>query len=789
MTKDEEKILESELSAKVELNQDGIYYISGESVKMETATVSEVKDSKKVSVGSAEDNFYTVNPKIKQNIIYSGDAWTIEGISDYDTVTADNGKSDDVIFGEGVRNSINSGAGNDSINISGNRNTIFSGDGDDTIENISSRNYIDGGDGDNFFYFGSGTKNTVVGGSGSDTFSVNNDTKNTLTIKNLDYDDVIILSSPVDEIEVDEENNSMTAGDLTIIFPNTEYDLINSFQLSDGNILTSDYERYIGKVFENDTPDKIIRATKKDDTITNTADNVTIDAKDGYDKIINSGDNVSIFGGQGKDTIENSGDNVIIIADTGKDVIKNSGSNVSIDGGKGKNQISLSADSENNLIYFSGKNTVEGFKTGFDNGADKIYISGNSPAVDFKDDGLTFYTDGEDENEKSLTLKDVHNTSKVILSYENGDENREVFIADDDIYKVVDGEAKYYVGASAGKNHGISFEGIAESIDVTLNTSYSADTDFWINNVHSIVGGDYETKITGSAENDTIIGGTGKNTLNGRAGDDILIGNGTTEYYYTSGNGQDTIQNFSSSRDKLFVSGKIKNYKLRGSNVVINMNDGSSGITLKKMAGNSFKISVNGTEHTAKVARNSVIYDGKTDYYAITGGNASIRPASNVEKVDIWLNQEVGEEFGNTVQIYGDIKCIRGSYSPDVPNVLVGAKKINNIIYAGQGNSSLWGGGASSDTLIGGFGEDTFFYTKGSGKDTIKGANSNDIVDLSGMKLSDISSINIADNSISLNFKGGGNLFLNTNAGTKFLLNGYSYIYDKSVGDWHREKL
>lgn len=991
-SKEESAFLPSdELSANVNLSEDGYYYISGKSSKIENAKISQNEDETKYLVGVADNNAYTLNRAVKQNVTYNGDAWYIKDVNTHDTITADNGKSNDTIIGIGGHNLINSADGNDVIDISGQFSTIYAGAGNDSIYNVAAYNYVeagdgknsvqmngsqgstiisgsgddylfgakkpfekedgktddivvpssyqyislkggnnlidyltgesstiisgsgndsiyffdeyaksnfvsltggknyvsltganntiisgkgndsviftnyedsivsndsgnnlnlgdgdnliyiysfantvkagsgndtvalnytksslnavDMGDGDNFFYVGGGSDNTIIGGSDSDTFETYNDEESQFTLKNLDYSDVITLSSAIDSIEVDEENNSMILGDLTIILPDADIDLIQSFSLSDdGLLITSNYEEYIGTTVKNKKSNKIIRGTGKDDTIVNSGNNVTIDAGEGYDKVINSGDYVSITGGQGKEQITNTGDYAIITTGTGKDTIESSGNYATIDGGKGKNFISLGKSSESNLIFYSGKTTVENFHQGFNESSDQIYIEGDFPAVDFKDDGLTFYTDETTENEtdnenenentegenkevveKSLTLKDVNETAKIIFHYENGDINPYVFIADDEIYKIIDDEAKYYVGATSDKTHGISFEGVAKDIDVTLNTDYTADADFYINNIHSIIGGNANSQITGSDEDDTIKGGSGTNLLIGRAGDDVLISGGKTGYYFSAESGQDTIKNFSSANDEILVDDSIKKVTLNGNDVVVTANyenyeessSGSYKFTVENMAGKNIKINVGGQDFVARVSK-KLIYDSDVNYYNATAGNATIIAETGSSNVNIWLNQKVGEKFGNKTQIVGDIKYISAEKAKG-SNVLAGSNDINNVIIAGNGFNSLWGGGKSDDSLIAGSGVDTFFYVKGDGKDTVKGASSEDIVDLGNIKMSDISSIKVEDNSVLLDFKKGGSLYLDTNSETNFNLQGSTYFYNKSVEQWQKK--
>ena len=70
--------------------------------------------------------------------------------------------------------------------------------------------------------------------------------------------------------------------------------------------------------------------------------------------------------------------------------------------------------------------------------------------------------------------------------------------------------------------------------------------------------------------------------------------------------------------------------------------------------------------------------------------------------------------------------------------IMIGGDYSNNQMYAGSGGSSLWGGNGGSDNLIGGDGYDEFFYAMGSGNDVIQNADSNDMINLLGISLSQL---------------------------------------------------
>ena len=90
--------------------------------------------------------------------------------------------------------------------------------------------------------------------------------------------------------------------------------------------------------------------------------------------------------------------------------------------------------------------------------------------------------------------------------------------------------------------------------------------------------------------------------------------------------------------------------------------------------------------------------------------------------------------------------------------ILFGTNYENDIIRAGNSGSQLWGGISGNDELFGGNGQDTFIYNYNDGNDTIHNAESQDIVSLRNISLSDISSAQILDNGVNLNFTDGGSL-------------------------------
>lgn len=116
---------------------------------------------------------------------------------------------------------------------------------------------------------------------------------------------------------------------------------------------------------------------------------------------------------------------------------------------------------------------------------------------------------------------------------------------------------------------------------------------------------------------------------------------------------------------------------------------------------------------------------------------------------------------------------------------LAGNAQSNKII-AGSGDTNLWGGWQGDDTLVGGSGNDVFWYTSNGGNDTIESISSNDSVTLFGIGLSDISGINTTSSDVYFTFNDGGslNVYGGATAKNTFTLtaDGVTLKYDSNSG-------
>ena len=135
---------------------------------------------------------------------------------------------------------------------------------------------------------------------------------------------------------------------------------------------------------------------------------------------------------------------------------------------------------------------------------------------------------------------------------------------------------------------------------------------------------------------------------------------------------------------------------------------------------------------------------------------------------------------------YGTAVNINAAYSAG-NNVLIGSYA-NNIILAGSGATSLWGGpDYANDVLVGGTASDMFYCGRGEGNDAILNASSADTVWLHNVSLSDIVATAYDGTTVALAFNTGNVL---TVACTDYYspnfitADGGSYRFNRMTGSW-----
>ena len=130
---------------------------------------------------------------------------------------------------------------------------------------------------------------------------------------------------------------------------------------------------------------------------------------------------------------------------------------------------------------------------------------------------------------------------------------------------------------------------------------------------------------------------------------------------------------------------------------------------------------------------------------------------SSVEAAYSYLGDSVVSSYSSYSSVDNSYNSINASVRSTY-GILLGGDSVNDMIYAGSGGSSLYGGKGGNDTLTGGDGYDEFVYKQGGGNDVILNASSTDFINLSDISLSQISSADVNLSGVTLGFQDGGSL-------------------------------
>ena len=458
-----------------------------------------------------------------------------------------------------------------------------------------------------------------------------------------------------------------------------------------------------------------------------------------------------------------------------------------INGGGGDNLVKLSDSRKTNtsgaaieIPTVRSATTVENFKTGFDAGDDYIRAD-----ISIKD---VSYVNGD------VVIK--HDDSKVILKDVGDGDSAEILVDSDTSVivgrgktaKVADEVADLYVGRESALDFSDDYE---RNVNINLAAGVGAVGDHIVAfaGISTITAGGGKTTLIGSSENEafyagsndnSIYGGGGRDTLHGYTGDDK---NGSTEFFFTEDRATITGFEFTGSDinpDKINTGAQgVAGVGVNGDDVYVELFNGGR-LKIDGAAGKDFAIANDYDDVVAQISGGDLTYDGVADYFSTTTkSRAKLEVSSEVDNAEVWLNND---ERGNA-KFYGNIYELDGS-AVEGNATLVG-NDFDNVITAGKGHSSLWGGASTSnDTLIGGEGRDLFWYEMGNGNDVIQGASSSDSVNLYGVTV-DMLTTEVTADSVTLKFNNGQTLKLDTNDGTTFqLADGSNWIYDKSDSSW-----
>ncbi len=469
----------------------------------------------------------------------------------------------DLIFNNGIGATIKGGAGDDSIYNFGSGAVVYGEEGRDGIENSGESSNV-----------------TIKGGAGDDSLR--------------NYGDYVLIDGEEDDDSIYNEGSKVTivAGtgkDSVINFGNEAS--INA--VNDGTYIYNHRETEMVTITSGMGNDSVtnfgnkarINAGLGIDYVYNEGESVRISVGGGDDSVVNNGAKASIYGGEGADCINNAEARTVIDAGKGNDIIHNSdggirakiksgagddtvlnsGAKSVIDAGSGRDDIvnfgegtnvTIKAGSgDDSIINYGVKSSIDG-GTGNDyisNGANNVTIIGGAGNDSINCLAMKVLVDmgaGDDSVFAGTGQVTVHSGSGNDTIRISGDEN------DCPVIYAEGGKKIISLGYNMKKAKIFGSDGAEE---IKFDESY-----FYTSNIESM----------------TLKGGKGDDTLYGSKARDI--------FQYTSGDGNDVIENYSAEDAIQLKSGKVDGYSFEGSDLVLKVGDGS--ITLKNMTNHNINI-------------------------------------------------------------------------------------------------------------------------------------------------------------------------------------------------------
>ena len=403
--------------------------------------------------------------------------------------------ADEVVWGSGSNDNIETGSGNDTIGSGGGHDTIstnagndtiwagngndviYAGDGDDSVTGDGGDDYIDAGAGNDTVHGGEG-ENTIYGGSGNNYITGGSDDD---SIYASDGDNIIYANEGNNHIETGAGNDSLYAGS------------------GDDTILGGDGDNYVSA----GEGENYIATGSGNDRITSGSDDDTIIGGDGNNEITAGEGKNTIWAGSGNDTISTGSENDKIYAGDGNNTISAGGGNNIIETGSGNDSITASGgndtvnagDGNDNIDVGDGRNKVWG-----EGGDDSIHGTWGNDSF--------FGGDGND-----------------ILVADGGD-NYFDGGADNDTLTGGWGKDTFYGGSG----------------DDTLSSGGGDDKLYGDEGDDTLLGGAGRDTLDGGDGNDTLFGGDDDDTLIGGIGDDTLYGDGGSDLFiFNMGEGNDYV--------------------------------------------------------------------------------------------------------------------------------------------------------------------------------------------------------------------------------------------------------
>ena len=564
---------------------------------------------------------------------------------------------DDTLFAMGGDDQIEGGAGDDQLyggngsgSASGN-DILLGGDGNDVLVGEDGDDMLIGGAGNDSYYYKAGQGVDVIdnqGGGSDGVFFLDGLDRNRLSYHQ-DGNDLVILVDGDLEQQV-RVTDHFLGGDNAITY----------VQPTDGGnaIMASSIPGLLTEL-PNGTSDP--------DDGTGTGDGSGDAGDPGTDPDPGATPTPELGGA---DTLSGSAENDILVGGVGNDTLAGGQGNDRLEGGIG----------DDTYIFTGGQDVL---KEG--GGADVLRFGA----------GITFnqVASGLMKSGNDLVLKVNGGPDQVTLT--------DFFVGGDAVVETIEFETggqltSGQIYGAFGLSEPTPPAGFSQSVEGTSGDDSTLDGSSNNDRVQGFNGND---TLAGAAGDDRLEGGNGNDSLSGGLGADTLIGGrGNDTYHFSSGDGQDVIDNVGGGNDILYfeditfnqvASGLMKS----GNSLVLQVSGGSDSVTIQ----NFFS---GGDQSLDRIEFGS---GGQLTSGQIFGAFGLSDPDPQGSPDYQGLPDERG--FGNVVVGTAAAESILASSDAD-------------FIDGGAGNDTLVGG-LGNDYLIGGEGNDIYRVTAGDGQDTI----------------------------------------------------------------------
>ncbi|WP_143481806.1 calcium-binding protein, partial [Pseudomonas citronellolis] len=589
-----------------------------------------------------------------------GTIWDVERIK---AMLLQGGEGNDTLTGYATDDHLSGGAGNDRLSAGAGNDWLEGGIGNDTLYGDAGNDTLVGGVGNDYLH----------GGDGSDVYRFE---------RGWGQDRIDNYDRSADKVDAIEFGSDITTGDILVGRWGT--DLILSLKGSDDRITLTNYLTNDGnnsyRLDEIRFADGTIWDVERIKTmlLQGGEGNDTLIGYASDDRLSGGTGNDRLYGEAGHDWLEGGVGNDSLYGDAGNDTLIGGAGSDYLTGGEGSDVYRFERGWGQDRIdnYDRGTDKVDAIEFGSDISADDIQLSrrGSDLILSLKgtDDRITL---------SSYLFNDGNNLYRL----------EEIRFADGTIWDVERIKAMLLQGGEGND---------------TL-TGYASDD--------RLSGGAGNDRVTAGAGNDWLEGGIGNDSLYGDAGNDTLVGgvgndylhggDGSDVYRFERGWGQDRIDNYDRSTDKV--------------DAIEFGNDISTDDILVGRWGSDLILSLKGSDDRITLS-NYLTNDGNNSYRL-----EEIRFADgtiwDVERIKAMLLQ--GGEGNDTLTGYATDDHLSGGAGNDRLSAGAG----NDWLEGGIGNDSLYGdagndtlvGGVGNDYLHGGDGSDVYRFERGWGQDRI----------------------------------------------------------------------